>query len=401
MIATIVDIDLCSMRCHALRPSESTTRCPIMPDSDAPTDPPDHSLLGRAIWDATHTAVIVTSREFAIRHINGCAARTLGWSGQGRLGELIAPEDVHRLERAVESGSLEVGPHPLRSRPSGSEGPHDRFDALLVSAVSGSGSDDGDDVLIFVGRDAGPELVREARIRRAARWEVVGQVAKAIGHDMNNALGAITTLADLVLADVEPGSELERDISDIKEAAWDAADLTRKLHLFAGRSMAQVAEGATEVGDVLAGIEPLLRRFLSGGRSVHITVDPGCPPVTIPSNTLAEIIMALAANCRDAMPDDGTLRINARPHRQDAAEATGVLLEVEDDGAVEWAGPMDALMEPFLSTKGLSHGTGLGLSTVHASVTESGGAVELERSETRGMRVRLILPSRQATPESR
>ena len=155
------------------------------------------------------------------------------------------------------------------------------------------------------------------------------------------------------------------DVEEIGRAAERAAALTRQLLMFSRREV--VKPEVLDVGGLLRDLESLLTRSLSERIALRITVGPGLPPVLADRAQLEQVLVNLAVNARDAMPDGGTLAIAV------AGVAEGVAHHRRRRGHRDARGGRDRAFEPFFTTKDPGQGTGLGLATVHGIVTDSGG----------------------------
>jgi len=355
-----------------------------MHDPAHPTNAWRSNAITEALQASEVVALIMVDQGLAVQAANPAAVSSLGEQlcPGTPLAAAVALEDVERLSTAAAEGSR-AGPFLLRSRAT----PEDEHRALLVSVLA-LGGDDGRFALI--GRSAAPDLKREARILRARRFEIVGQLTSGVAHDLNNRLSTVTTFSDLMLADAEPGSQDAEDLAEIKNAGLQSAVITRKLDLFAGGH----AGGATEssVSEVVRGFEKLIRRFLGSAVQLVTELDAECPPVPVPPIRIEEMLIALVANARDAMAADGTLTIRVRNHTGDPDGHPRVRLEVIDTGTDDTLAPIGTALEPFFSTKVDTLGSGLGLTTVHGLLRECGGAMSIERSGA-STQVVLTLPA--------
>lgn len=332
-------------------------------------------------------AVILVDPSLVVRDANPGATNTLGDAlrSGAPLGDAVHDQDVARLRRTIDERNGDDGPYLLRA---GSD-PERPDGVLLVSMVSlgeGDGSNGG---FALIGRSATEELEREARITRARRWEIVGQLTSGVAHDLNNRLSTVTTFSDLMLGDAEPDSQDAEDLAEIKQAGLDSATITRKLDLFAGGH----AGGAVEASlpDVVRGFEKLIRRFLGSEIELETELDDACPRVATPPIRIEEMLIALVANARDAMADGGTLTVRARPGASPEEPAGAAVLEVHDTGPDDTIPPLERALEPFFSSKPHGIGSGLGLGTVHGIATELAGTIRMAR-EDGGTRVTLVLP---------
>jgi two-component system, cell cycle sensor histidine kinase and response regulator CckA len=337
------------------------------------------AALASALAASEAAAVLVVGPDLVVEDANPAAARALGGGNLPAgtpLSDVVDPADLGRLRGAISDGSAGL-PLLLRS----AAAPKDSERALLVSLVEIPDGGTGAARFVAIGRPAGPDLRREARIIRAQRYEIVGQLTSGVAHDLNNRLSTVTTFSDLMLGDAEPGSQDAEDLAEIKRAGLDAATITRKLDLFAGGH----AGGATEssLPAIVRGFEKLIRRFIGSEISLVTELDDACAPVDSPPIRIEEVLIALVSNARDAMPEGGTLTIRAHP---DPSGAGRVVLEVHDTGPENVLAPIEQALETFFSSKSPSVGSGLGLATVHGILVALGGTIEMVRETARRAR---------------
>src|SRR5690606_8773210 len=303
-------------------------------------------------------ALVVLDDELRVRGLNPAARAVLAPGPGDRAGalldDLVEPADVARLREELGSGGDLAGPFLLRWAGSGA----DPDAALLVSVVRASG-DVGDARLVLLGRSAGPEVTREARVLRARRLQIVGQLTSGLAHELNNRLSTVTTFSDLLLGDAEPGSQDAEDLAEIKQAGLDSAVIMRKMDLFSGGH----AGGAREsfLDQVIADLEKLLRRFLSPDVALDTSIEPDCPSAAVAPIRIEEMLVALVANARDAMPEEGRVSIRVRAgHRTERYPGGCVVLEVADTGDARDVPPLSRAVEPFFSSRPPEGSSGLG-----------------------------------------
>jgi two-component system cell cycle sensor histidine kinase/response regulator CckA len=235
----------------------------------------------------------------------------------------------------------------------------------------------------------------EARLREAQRLEAVGQLAGGVAHDFNNLLAVIANYAQFVRKELTDGSRAAGDMDQIITASRRASELTRRLLLFSRRQT-----GTPEVLSlrrVIEGVELLLQRTL--GEEIHLTVD--CDDrlwdVEADRSQLEQVLMSLALNSREAMPDGGELTIRAENsvmRDPSSPSSRAVRLTVQDTGRGMAREVAAHAFEPFFTTKAVSgHGVGLGLATVYGIVTNARGRIELESEPGVGTTVTVLLPA--------
>ncbi|MDZ7778792.1 MAG: ATP-binding protein [Gemmatimonadota bacterium] len=361
------------------------------------TSPEFATALGRALAESDQLAIVVIDGALSVVEANPAARAALGSSTLSpgtSLERALLPEDIRDLREKLSHGSDGADPVLLRA---GDE-PTNPDRTLLAYVVP---VDDGSEEARFVlwGRPAAAELEREARVLRARRYEIVGQLTSGIAHDLNNRLSTVTTFSDLLLGDAAPDSQDAEDLAEIKQAGLDSATITRKLDLFAGGHAG--GESESSVSEVVRGFEKLLRRFLGETVTLVTELEADCPLVPAPPIRIEEMLIALVANARDAMPEGGTLTVTTRRANAGDGSRDAAVLEVHDTGTEDVVPPIERALEPFFSSKPSDTGSGLGLATVHGILTTLGGSIELDREGSEGTTVRITLPAGPTDDEGR
>jgi len=244
-----------------------------------------------------------------------------------------------------------------------------------------------------VATDITHHLRLEARLRDAQRLEAVGQLAGGVAHDFNNLIAVIANYAAFVRKELPDGSRAAGDADQILSAARRASDLTRRLLLFSRRQSG--TPEVISVRQVVEGVETVLRQTLGAGVELVVACDERLWDVEADRSQLEQVLMNLAVNAREAMPDGGKLQIAAGNDVMRDAEgpsARAVKLIVEDTGRGMAPEVITHAFEPFFTTKGPAQGTGLGLAMVYGIVRQSGGAISLQSAPGAGTRVRIHLP---------
>ena len=238
----------------------------------------------------------------------------------------------------------------------------------------------------------------EAALRQAQKMEAIGRLAGGVAHDFNNLLCVILTYTTLALDSLAGADPLRSDLEEIRAAGERAAELTKQLLAFSRRQVLEPTE--LDVEEVLGSVEKMLRRLLGEDIALSVSVTDS-PRVHADRGQLDQVLMNLAVNARDAMPDGGALEIAASVVEIDAAEAARrdgiapgayVLFSVTDTGCGMPPEIASRAFEPFFTTKELGRGTGLGLSTMFGVVKQSGGSVTLSSEPGRGARFEILLP---------
>ncbi|EKT4451062.1 response regulator [Pseudomonas putida] len=241
----------------------------------------------------------------------------------------------------------------------------------------------------------------EAALQQMQRLEAVGQLTAGVAHDFNNLLTVILTGAsflerDLAKADLD---KARTRLTHIREAGERGAKLTSQLLAFSRRQRLEPV--ALNLNQTLTGLEELLRRTLGGNVSVRLDLDQALwQALTDPTQT-EMIILNLAINARDAMPDGGQLtlttrntRIDTRPQRpEDPDPGEYVMLSIRDTGCGMNEEVLTKVFEPFFTTKDIGKGSGLGLAQVFGFAKQSGGGVHIDTAPGQGTQVAVYLPA--------
>jgi two-component system, cell cycle sensor histidine kinase and response regulator CckA len=250
----------------------------------------------------------------------------------------------------------------------------------------------------------------EEQFRQAQKMEAVGRLAGGIAHDFNNLLMVIQGYADLLADKLPAGDSLRRNAEQIQTAAQRASSLTRQLLAF---SRKQIMEPKVlNIRTVVADMEKILRRLIGEDVDLETSYAPGLGLVKADRSQIEQVIMNLAVNARDAMPQGGRLTIETSNVEFDASRlhppvvlAPGkyVMLAVTDNGSGMDAETQAHIFEPFFTTKEQGKGTGLGLATVYGVVKQSGGYVWVYSEPGHGTTFKIYLPriEEEVTPESR
>lgn len=239
----------------------------------------------------------------------------------------------------------------------------------------------------------------EDQLRQAQRLEAIGQLTGGVAHDFNNLLTVIIGNAGLLASELHDDPERRELADSTLAAAHRAADLTRRLLAFA--RLQNLEPKVTDVGDLVAGIDTLIRRTLGEHVEIVIVRRAALWSALVDPAQLESAILNLAINGRDAMPDGGRLVIeiaNALLGDDDpdwgidVQPGPYVVVAVTDTGTGIAPEHLGRVFDPFFTTKEVGRGTGLGLSMVFGFVKQSGGHIKLDSVVGRGTTVTLYLP---------
>jgi PAS domain S-box-containing protein len=337
--------------------------------------------------------------------VNPAAVAHYGYSEAEFLGMTIADvrpaEDVERLREAIRV-HLVHSDRPART----ADFRHRKADGTLIDVeiISHSFDFSGHAARIVVVNDVTEqrrmrerERDMEAQLLQAHKMEAVGRLAGGVAHDFNNLLSVVLNAATALEAELPGTDALREGVDDIRQAVERGAQLTRQLLAF-GRKEVHAPE-QVDVQAVLTNVERLLARAL--GSLVRLDVHRAPEPMLVlaDASQLEQVLVNLAINARDAMPDGGTVAVTIEEQvlTADEAEALGVVagafvsIEVADSGIGMDELTMARAFEPFFTTTGPNEGSGLGLATVYGIVRQSAGAVTISSAPEAGTRVTVLL----------
>jgi two-component system, cell cycle sensor histidine kinase and response regulator CckA len=262
-----------------------------------------------------------------------------------------------------------------------------------------------------LGRKLMEESLRasDERLRQAQKMEAIGQLAGGIAHDFNNLLTAILGYSDLILADdtVSSSPDWVDALTEIRKATKRAAELTGQILAFSRRQA--LRPEVVSLNDAINEVRPLLERTLGENVTVEFELDAGLGRCEVDPHQLVSVLVNLAVNARDAMPQGGSLLVRTanveldEEHcdwRTDCRPGSYVLLSAADTGTGMDEETQSHIFEPFFTTKDPGHGTGLGLSTVHGIVKQSGGHISVDSELGKGTTFRIYLPKSERPPQS-
>jgi two-component system cell cycle sensor histidine kinase/response regulator CckA len=246
----------------------------------------------------------------------------------------------------------------------------------------------------------------ENQINQSQKMDMVGQLAGGIAHDFNNVLSAIMMANDFLLNAHKPTDPSFQDIMQIKQNATRAATLVRQLLAFSRRQT--LRPQVLDLGDALSDLTMLLRRLIGEKVKLDFVHGRDLWPVKVDVSQFEQVIVNLAVNARDAMPDGGTLTVktanitaaeSVQLAHKGMPAADYVRIEITDTGTGIPADIRDKIFEPFFSTKEVGKGTGLGLSTVYGIIKQTGGFIYVDSEVGRGTSFHIFLPRHHAEPE--
>jgi two-component system, cell cycle sensor histidine kinase and response regulator CckA len=353
--------------------------------------------LYRLITENSQDMICVLDAEGNCIYASPSVSRVLGYPLEQFVGTNIStilhPDDaVNVLELAskVMAGGLATAMYRLRH----SDG---RF--LWMEGQGGRMELDGEPYLLKVSRDVSERRLLEEQLSQAQKMESIGRLAGGIAHDFNNLLTAILGYTQLAHLEIAPESPIAPFLSNIEGAAQRAAGLTRQMLAFARRQT--VDPQILNLNELVVSLDSLLRRLLGADVELVTLPEMMLGSVLADAHQLEQVIVNLAVNARDAMPDGGKLTLRTAnatvlrpatlPHGE-IASGEYVLLTVTDTGEGMTEEVKQRIFEPFFTTKEVGKGTGLGLATCYGIVKQSGGHIIVNSAPGQGTTFAVYLP---------
>jgi PAS domain S-box-containing protein len=380
----------------------------------------------RRLFEVAPDAMIAVAPDGLIAMANTQAQQLFGYAAGeliGRPVEMLVPEEV-RAKLGAERRDYFANPldRPVVTevKLSGVRQDGRRFPAEIT--LSGLQMDHGmlvtasiRDVTERLAAEAERERLRaiaeqervERRLAQSQRLESLGQLVGGVAHDFNNLLNVIQGYTDFTAEQVQALTHVDtrlepvlEDIEQVREAARQAARLTRQLLTFARHEVTRPE--VLDLNEAVQGVGQLLRRTLGEHIGLTISAEPALWRVKADRGQLEQVLVNLAVNARDAMPGGGSLTIDTGNAEVDAAYANGraelkpgryARLRVSDTGTGMDRATVNRVFEPFFSTKPKGRGTGLGLATVYGVVTQAGGSIDVYSEVGLGTTISVLLPA--------
>ena len=351
------------------------------------------------LFHSAPIAIATVDADGFISATNAAFIRLFGEAAEeGRkltLESLVEPESHPALRRALDAALAHQG--LIEPVDIAFAGDRQRSGRIYLSPIEKTGSDP--EAAIAYAIDTTEQRALEMQIAQGQKMQAVGQLAGGIAHDFNNMLTAIIGFSDFLLMNHRPTDPAFQDIMNIKQNANRAAGLVRQLLAFSRQQT--LRPQVLQLGDVLSELSILLGRLL--GENIELTLDQAGDlwPVKADLHQFEQVIINLAVNARDAMPDGGKLTIRTANIREIESRILGhpelvpgeyVLIEVKDTGCGMSPEVKQKIFEPFFSTKEIGRGTGLGLSTVYGIVKQTGGYIFADSEPGDGTTMRVYLP---------
>ena len=345
-------------------------------------------------------ALIIMNRSGVMEYVNPAFEALTGYSREEAIGQTLgilkseeqAGELYEEMWNSALSGDVFRGVVMNRTK---------NGETLILEKVLTPLRDGSGEIAHFIStcRDITERRKLESDLQQAQKMDAIGRLAGGVAHDFNNLLLVISAYAELMLDSIAAEDPLRRNVGEIMTASRRAADLTRQLLAF-GRKQMQLLQ-VLDLNTVIGEIAGMLPRLI--GEDIELVFVPAkhLGKVKADPIQIEQVVMNLAANARDAMPDGGTLTIETASVRVDESYVQRhsivpagdyVLLTVTDSGQGIAAVHMAHIFEPFYTTKEAGKGTGLGLATVYGIVKQNGGFVWVYSEPGLGTTFKIYLP---------
>jgi PAS domain S-box-containing protein len=369
----------------------------------------ERMLLLSTVLESAANAIMITDADGSITWVNAAFAELTGYALTDIVGKnprflksgKHADEFYREMWQVVSNGGTWHGQIVNRRR-DGSLYTEEQTICPVRGAYGETVS------FVSIKRDITFEINLTRQLHQAQRLEAVGQLAGGVAHDFNNILTVISGNAELALGDLPPEDPTVEALREIIEASARAAALTRQLLAFSRKQILQPQ--VLDLNALVAGTEKMLRRLIGEDVALSTRLSPNLAAIKADPGQLEQILMNLAVNARDAMPQGGELafetdnieisetqigqggvRVHSGPY---------VTLTVTDTGHGMDEVTQLRIFEPFFTTKGKGKGTGLGLSTVYGIVKQSGGYIWVNSEIGKGTSFSVYFPQIDAAPES-
>ncbi len=365
----------------------------------------ERELLTAAIEQSGET-VLITDADGTVEYVNSAFTMASGYSREEIVGQtprllksgVQDPAVYEHLWDTIASGRTWRGRLVNRHK----DGHLYTEDAAISPVRDAAGR-----IRHYVGvkRDITEQLELEAQFLQVQKMEGIGRLAGGVAHDFNNLLTVINGTVGLALHQVRDDDPIREDFVQIAAAAERAAALTRQLLAFSRKQT--LTPEVLDIGALISRFSHMLRRLIGEHITLLVHAPHGAVKAIADRGQLEQVLLNLAVNARDAMPDGGTLTIEIEavhvmagdaPAGQPIPPGAYAQLVVADTGTGMDAATAARVFEPFFTTKPHGSGTGLGLSTVYGIVKQSGGFIRVDSESGAGSRFTILLPRADAAP---
>lgn len=387
----------------ALREQRQAREALALSEADARST----SEMLQTLVDLAPQTIIGTDLEWRVTLWNKAAEKLFGWRAVevlGRVGQTVPFEQqaaFERWQRSIAEGPFVEAVETERVRKDGTRVP------ALVSAARLQDANQRPVGFVTILTDLTDRNALEEQLRQSQKMQAIGSLAGGVAHDFNNLLTIITSCVALLLQRDRDASETE-DLESIRSAALRGAALTRQLLLFTRQQVVQIQP--VSLNNLIRAMLPMLKRLLRSNLELEVIARESLDVILADPSQIEQVILNLVINASDAMPQGGKLIIETKNifvdekaafERPGSTPGRHVALTVSDTGIGMDSTVMSRVFEPFFTTKPVGSGTGLGLATTYAVMTQVGGSIAVSSEPGRGSTFRLLFPhATRATAET-
>jgi PAS domain S-box-containing protein len=351
----------------------------------------------RLITENTRDLIMLLDQEGCCVYASPSCTSILGYAQIELIGtafiDIVHPDDrVAVAEQMQQLAASSAAQAAFRAR-------HASDTWRWIETFWTATTQDGMRYNLAVGRDITERKRLEAQFLQAQKMEGIGRLAGGVAHDFNNLLTAIMSYTELARDGLTPGDPVAQDLDEVAGAARRAADLTSQLLAFARKQI--IEPQALNLNTLLKDMDRLLRRVIGEDVELEVRLAPELGYVKADHGQIEQVLINMAVNARDAMPNGGKLIVETRNIALDPIFAeqhiglesgTYVLLEISDTGIGMDAETQRQVFEPFFTTKERGRGTGLGLATCYGIIKQHGGSIVLYSELGLGSTFKVYLP---------
>lgn len=356
------------------------------------------------LFEFAPDAIVITSRQGIIMLVNGQAERMFGWPRAELVGQavevLVPPQDREGHVTSREGYLHAAVPRAMGGGRSSLRGLRKDGSVFPVEISLSPMESDGELLVAAAARDITERSQLEARLLQVQRLESVGQLAAGIAHDFNNLLTVINSTAELAASSLPESDPMREEFAAIRGAGASAAALTAQLLAFSRKQILQPA--VVNLNTTVANVQGMLRRIIREDIDLRVLPGEGLANVRVDAGQMEQVILNLAINSRDAMPEGGSLMIETANvvldetyTRTHPAVQPGpyVMLAISDTGIGMDEATREKIFQPFFTTKAQGRGSGLGLSTAYGIVKQSSGNIWVYSEVGQGTTIKIYLPT--------
>jgi len=395
-----LEVSLAAALGFALSRNERHLRSNLVSEATGRDLAEEQTRLQAAALEAAANAIVITDAKGKILWVNRAFTDLTGYGPEESIGQnprILKSWDhdssfYRTLWSTIQSGQIWRG--EIKNRKKDGSVYTEEMTITPVRSLSGDITN-----YIAIKQDATEKKELEAQYRHAQKMEAVGRLAGGVAHDFNNVLGVIAGYSEILLDKLGPDHPAAKDLSKIKAAADRAASLTRQLLAFSRQQI--FYPRIVDLNEVVQRMGDMLQRLV--GDDVSIDVRPSIPLGGINADVgqLEQVLMNLAVNARDAMPNGGPITIETRNVELDESyqlkhrpvrPGPYVMFSMSDSGCGMDEATLANIFEPFFTTKEVGKGTGLGLATVYGIVKQSGGYIWVYSEPRKGTTFKIFFP---------